>query len=359
MDYQKELQDYIDTLFSRDASDIHFMVNSKPVFRVYRELVPFIQKEVLTKVDLVEFLKIITDGKYNGGVEIYERKHLLFSYKHKTSLGQNINFRVTAYLERNNISIAMRLIKDKIYTIEELNLPTILKSFMLEKSGLFLVVGPAGNGKSTSLAAMLQYCNDNYRRHILTIEDPIEFIFHNNKSIITQREVPSDVETFKYGLDSALRADADILMIGEMRETATMQSVMTAAEVGHLALSTLHANSASSTINRIVDSFSEIQQKQIAHQLAFSLLGICSVQLIQRKSGGLIPACEVLINTSAVANLIRENRIASINTAIQTGKAEGMISLESSLAGLVKKDEIALETAQVYANDKKVLMKQL
>lgn len=359
MNYQKELQDYVDTLVSRDASDIHLMVNTKPIFRVYRELTPFIQKDILTKDDIISFLKIITNGQHESGADIYEKKHLLFSYQHQTTTGKKVNFRVTAYLERGSISIAMRLIKDKIFTIEELNLPPILKNFMLEKSGLFLVVGPAGNGKSTSLATMLQYCNDNYRKHILTIEDPIEFIFHNNKSIITQREVPSDAETFRQGLDSALRADADILMIGEMRETATMRSVMTAAEVGHLALSTVHANSASSTINRIIDSFPETQQRQISHQLAFSLVGICSIRLIKRKSGGLIPACEILINTSAVANLIRENRVTSINTAIQTGRGEGMISLEHSLAELVKKDEIALESAQIYADDNKILMKYL
>ncbi len=360
MQYTEELQDYINTVITRSASDIHLIVNSKPLFRVKRELTPFIQKEVLTEQDTLSFLALIlkTDVK-QAETEIRQRKHLLFSYRHKTMQDATVNFRVTAYLEQGNIAVAMRLIEETERTLEELNLPLILKNVMREPHGLFLVVGPAGNGKSTTLAAMVNHCNTTQRKHILTIEDPVEFIFHDKKSVITQREVPFDTPTFRSGLDSALRADADILMIGEMRETATMQAVMTAAEVGHLVLSTVHASHAHGVVHRIVDSFPPDHQQQIAYQLAESLLGICSIHLLPRTSGGLIPACEVLFNTNAVANLIREGRVASIKTVIETGREEGMISLEHSLADLVKRNEILLETARLYARDEQVLMKHL
>ena len=360
MEYGKELQDYIDTVVAREGSDIHLIVNSKPLFRVRRELVPFIQKEQLTEEDTAAFFRVIAGSRFSNPMEtLKEKKYLLFSYRRDTTGDRFINFRVTVYLERNNVAIAMRLIKDGERTIDELKLPPILKSVLQEPNGLFLTVGPVGSGKSTTLAALVNHCNNTLRRHILTIEDPIEFLFTNKKSVITQREVPSDVSTFRSGLDSALRADADILVIGEMRETATMQAVMTAAEVGHLVLSTVHANSASGVVHRIVDSFPHQQQRQIAHQLADALFGICSMRLLPRISGGLIPVCEIMLNTDAVGNLIRENRTASLETVIQTSRDDGMISLENSLADLVREGEISLEVATLYARDKRVLKRYL
>ncbi len=359
-EYQKEIQDYIDTIATREGSDIHLMTHTKPFLRVKRELVPFIQKEPLMPEDTLAFLRILLRSDTEDvEARIQKEKHILFSYQHKTQSERVMNFRVTAYLEKGDIAIAMRLIEETERTIEELGLPPILKNVMQEPNGLFIVIGPAGNGKSTTLASMVNHCNTTLRRHILTIEDPIEFIFKNKKSIITQREVPSDVPTFRSALDSALRADADILMIGEMRETVTMQAVMTAAEVGHLVLSTVHANDAEGAVHRIVDSFPGGQQQQIAQQLAGALLGICSVRLLPRTTGGLVPACEVLFNTNAVANLIREMRVAGLRTVMQTGKEEGMITLEQSLAELVKQNEISLETAKLYAPDERSLMRYL
>ena len=360
MEHKKDLQDYIDTLVSRAGSDIHIIVGSKPMFRVQRELVPFIQKEVITQEDVLAFFQIIA-GADIGELEalLREQKHLMLSYAHTSAGDKEVNFRVTVYYEMGNIAIAMRLIQETERTIEELNLPVMLKEVMQEPSGLFLVVGGTGNGKSTALAAMVTHCNEALRKHILTIEDPIEFIFKDRKSVITQREVPRDAVSFRSALDSALRADADILMIGEMREIETMKAVMTAAEVGHLVLSTVHANSTYGAVNRIMDSFPPAQQQQIAHQLAGSLLGVCSVRLLPRVSGGLIPACEILINTNAVSNLIRERRIESIKTTIQTGKEEGMVSLEQSLADLVKRGEIALEVATLHASNEQVLSRYL
>ena len=357
---RQDLQDCIDALVSREGSDIHFIVSAKPFFRVKRELVPFVQKSIVTEEYIETVLRHLAGTTYeNPQKTVREKKHLLFSYQHTTENGRVVNFRITAYLQRNTIAIAMRLIQEMEKGIEELNLPPTLKSIMKEPSGLFLMVGPVGNGKSSALAAMLHHCNNTLRRHILTIEDPIEFSFRNQKSIISQREVPGDSPDFRTGLDSALRADADILMIGEMREIETMKTTMTAAEVGHLVLSTVHSNSAPDTVHRIIDSFPPEQQRQIANQLAASLLGVCSIRLLPRISGGLIPACEILLNTAAVANLIREGRVASIKTAIQTGMEEGMLSLEHSLADLVKRGEISLETAIPYAGEEQALMKYL
>ena len=360
MEYSKELQDFIDTLLVRGGSDIHIVAGTKPLFRVQRELTPFIQKEVITETDTKEFFRIITGSHVENAEEtLKKQKNLMFRYTHTTKNGKQVNLRVTAYTEMGNIAIAMRLIQEAERTPEELNLPAVLKEVMHEPNGLFLIVGATGNGKSTALAAMLTHCNNTLRKHVLTIEDPIEFVFKNRKSTITQQEIPWDAPSFRSALDTALRTDADILMIGEMREVETMKAVMTAAEVGHLALSTVHANSAYGAINRIVDSFPAGQQRQIAHQLAGSLLGVCAIRLLPRVSGGLIPACEILINNNAVANLIREGRIESIKSTIQTGKEEGMISLERYLADLVKRNEIALEVATLHASNEQALTRYL
>ena len=360
MEYRAEFYDYIEVLVSRSASDLHCIVGSKPMFRVYRELMPFIQKAELTEKDIEAFLNLIVKDLVGNPVAyVKENKHLLFSYQHETKTGKKLNFRCVAYLESGNLALAMRLIPLVEKTLEELNLPPILSSIMNRPQGLFLVVGPAGNGKSTALASMIQDCNVSQNKHILTIEDPIEFIFENKRSIISQREIPRDAVDFRSALDTALRADADVLMIGEMREVETMKVMMTAAEVGHLALSTVHANSAASTVDRIIDSFPPLQQQQVVNQFASSLLGVCSIRLLPRISGGLIPACEILLNTTAVSNIIRERRNSGLNSVIQTSSADGMMSLEQSLANLVKKGEIALEVAQNYAPDRVLLSRYL
>ncbi len=360
MEYNNELQDYIDTLVLRGGSDVHMIAGTKPLFRVQRELVPFIQKEVLTPKDTEEFFRLIAGSRMeNAETVLQEQKYLMFSYKHTTQQDKKVNFRVTVYYEMGNIAVTMRLVQETARTLEELNLPPVLKEVMHEPDGLFLIVGATGNGKSTTLAAMVNHCNEVMRKHILTIEDPIEFIFNDRKSIITQQEIPWDATSFRAALDTSLRTDADILMIGEMRQVETMQAVMTAAEVGHLVLSTVHSSSAFGAVHRILDSFPHEQQRQIAHQLAGSLLGVCAVRLLPRVSGGLIPACEVLINNEAIANLIRESRVESIKSAIQTGKEEGMISLEQSLADLVKRNEVALEVATLHASNKQTLSRYL
>ena len=360
MEHRAELQDYIDTVIAREGSDIHLVSGTKPLFRVRRELIPFIQKEPLTAEDVYTFLRLLLATRVEEvATELKERKQLLFSYRHATKQGIEVNFRVNTYLERGAPAIALRLINETDRTVEELRLPPLLKHVLHEPSGLFLIAGPAGNGKSTTLAAMVNYCNTSLRKHLLTIEDPIEFIFKNKKSVITQREVPDDVATFRLALDNALRADADVLMIGEMREVETMRAVMTAAEVGHLVLSTVHAGNVVGVVHRIIDAFPDTQQQQIALQLADSLIGICSIRLLPDTSGGLVPACELLFGNSAARNLIRERRFASLATVIQTGREEGMVSLEQSIAELVKTNAITMETGRLHATDEQALLKYL
>ena len=358
MDYKAEMKDYVRSVQTYEASDLHLVTGLQPMFRVHRALRTFVQKPKLSAPDVEEFLKIVTSNA--DAVEyLKEKKNILFSFTFTEPSGEKINFRGAAYLQQRQIAIALRLVGKARKTLADLSLPAVLATVVEEPQGLFLVVGPAGHGKSTTLAAMIQSVNESTRKNILTIEDPIEFIFESKQSVIHQREVPGDVGSFREALDHALRADADVLMVGEMREIETMQTVVTAAEIGHLILSTVHANSASQTVTRIIDSFPAQQQNQIRNQLSQALLGVFSMRLLPRKSGGLIPAYEFMVNTPAISNLIRENRISGIDTAIQTGKHEGMVSLDQSLAELVKKGEISLEAARLQSTNERAFNKYL
>jgi len=268
-----------------------------------------------------------------------------FAYEDK------IRFRVNVYFQRGYLSAALRLIPTHIRTIEELNLPSVLHRFLKHQQGFFLVVGPAGQGKTTTLAALVDEINHKRMDHIITIEDPIEYVFSQDRALINQREVGSDTLNFLRGLRSALRQDPDVIMIGEMRDPESIAIALTAAETGHLVFSTLHTNSASQTIDRIIDSFPASQQNQIRSQLASTLIGIISERLIPRISGGRIPACEIMFANSAVKNLIREKKSYQINLVIDTSSQEGMISLNRSLVDLVRKREISLESAENYSLD--------
>ncbi len=250
----------------------------------------------------------------------------------------------------------------KIRTIDELNLPSVFYKFTKATQGFVLVTGPSSHGKSTTLAAMIEEINQTRTEHIITIEDPIEYIFVNNRSLIKQREVHIDTPSFSQALRSTFRQDPDVIMIGEMRDAETMVTAITAAETGHLVFATLHTNSASQTIHRIVDSFPPEQQDQIRVQLSSSLLGVVSQRLIPRIKGGLIPACEIMFSNSAVANLIRENKIHELLLIIETSAEEGMVSLNRALANLVKKKEISLEDALSYSSNStelKMLVREL
>ena len=266
-----------------------------------------------------------------------------FSYNH----GTEYRLRGNASFQQGVISIALRLIP-RVKTLTELGLPEQLLALSREKQGFFLVVGSVGQGKSTTVAAIIAQINAESRRHILTIEDPVEFHFTQDKSLIDQREVGIDTQSFNTALLQALRQDVDVVMIGEMRDKDTMATAVTAAETGHLVIATLHSNSAAQTVDRIIDSFPADQQNQIRMQLASSLIGVFAQHLIPSITGALVPAYELLLNTGATANLIREKRTHELDTIIETGSKDGMIDLDRYLAGLVRDGIIARDMAYNY-----------
>lgn len=342
MNYETELDDLIMTLVKEGGSDLHLTVANFPVIRVNRELIPLTRKRELTDEDTLGFLRQMIGEKVLTNFVVTQE--LDFSYEHRGEY----RLRGNASFQRGVISVALRLIT-RVRSITELALPEQLIALSRERQGLFLVVGSVGQGKSTTLAAMIQQINGESRRHILTIEDPVEFRFDHDKSIIEQREVRIDTSDFNSALLHSLRQDVDVIMIGEMSDKETMATAVTAAETGHLVLATLHSNSAAQTIDRIIDSFPGEQQNQIRLQLSASLIGVLSQRLVQSLSGGLVPAFELLINTGAVSNLIRENRTHEIDTVIEMGSKDGMIDLDRYLAGLVRDGIIARDVAYTYA----------
>ncbi|HVU06667.1 MAG TPA: type IV pilus twitching motility protein PilT [Candidatus Paceibacterota bacterium] len=349
LDYKKEFEELVETVMKEAASDLHLSVGRYPTVRVNGFLIPLMNRKVLTKEDMLGFLKVVLSAEDQ---ELFERnKEIDFSYDYH----DKARFRGNGYFQQGNISFAFRLIPKKIRSFGELNLPPILETFCEKQQGFFLVVGPVGHGKTTTLAAMVECINERRAEHIITIEDPIEYVYEQKKSMIDQREVRLDTVDFGSALRSVFREDVDVILIGEMRGIDTMATAVTAAETGHLVLSTLHTNNAAQTINRIIDSFPANQQDQIRIQLAATLTGIFSQRLIPSISGGLVPAYELLISTPAVQNLIREKRVHEINTVIETGVDQGMIDMNRSLAELVRKGEITAENAYLFSPNPKVL----
>ena len=274
-----------------------------------------------------------------------EKKEHDLSY----SLEDKARFRVNVFMQKGFAAAALRLIPVKVRTVEELGLPPIVHDFTKMSQGFVLVVGPAGHGKSTTLAALVDEINHTRTDHIVTIEDPIEYLFSQDRAIISQREVGADTMGFHRALKSVLRQDPDVLMIGEMRDSASIGTAMTAAETGHLVFATLHTNSAAQTIDRIIDSFPAEQQSQVTSQLAATLVAIVSQRLIPKIDGGRIPAMEIMFVNAAIRNLIRERKSYQINLVIETSAQEGMITLNRSLASLVDRRIVSLEQALIYS----------
>jgi twitching motility protein PilT len=352
MDYKKEIEDIVSHILKEGASDLHLSVGRTPIIRVSGNLIPLVKKAVLTEADMKGFV-----GAFLSPVnrEVLDRdRDIDFSYAL-----ENARFRGNAFYHQGVLSVALRLIPKVIRTLGELNLPPILESFTRRQQGFFLVVGPIGQGKTTTLAALIEMINQTRTEHIMTIEDPIEYLFDSKKSIIDQREVRFDTPDFHSAMTAMFRQDIDVCMVGEMRDIGTIATAVTAAETGHLVFSTLHTNNAAQTVNRIIDSFPAGQQDQIRIQLAGSLSGIFSQRLIPRISGGLVPAYELLINNNAVSNLIREKRIHEINTVIETSSQEGMVDMNRSLAELVRSGEISVESAYTNSLNPKTLDRML
>ncbi|MBP6924157.1 MAG: type IV pilus twitching motility protein PilT [Candidatus Pacebacteria bacterium] len=353
VDYKRELHGLIELILQEKASDLHFSVDSHPLIRVSGALIPLLKKPILTNADVNAFAKVLMrDDQYKRYLELNE---VDFSYEST----DGVRFRGNAFYQRARMGIALRLIPNVIRDFKELNLPAILESFTQRSQGFFLCVGPVGQGKSTTLAAMINTINKTRAEHIVTIEDPIEYVYQEEKSLIDQREVGLDTRSFETALNASLRQDVDVILVGEMRNTETISAAVTAAETGHLVYSTLHTNDAAQTISRIVDSFPGNQQDQVRVQLAGSLIAIFSQRLVPHIAGGMVPAYELLINNSAVSNLIRENRIHEIPSVIETGLEQGMIDMNRSLARLVQNGDITVENAFTYAVNPKGLERLL
>lgn len=343
MDYNQKLKDLLLTTARQNASDLHLAVGRHPTLRIDGVLVP-LQKEPILTPEIAEnlVLSLLTPEQKET---FLKEKEIDFAY----ALEDKARFRINVFHQRGFMAAALRLIPAEIKTIEELNLPPILHDFTRLSQGFVLLVGPAGHGKSTTLAAFLDEINHKRTDHIISVEDPIEYVFAQDKSTISQREVGIDSPSFHKALRSVLRQDPDVIMIGEMRDKESIATALTAAETGHLVFSTLHTNSAAQTIDRIIDSFPAEQHGQIASQLAATLIGVVSERLIPRIDGGRLPACEVMITNSAIRNLIRERKAYQIDLVIETSMQEGMITLNHSLMELVKRKEVSLENAELYS----------
>lgn len=348
--HREYLDNLISILMREGGSDLHVSAGRHPAVRVSGQLVFLMQEHVLSKEEVARIIEAMI------GPTLFEKfvkdQEVDFAY----SYGEEARLRGNAYIQRGNFSVALRLIP-KVKTLQELGLPPILETFARRKQGFFLVVGPVGQGKSTTMAAMIDLINKERSERILTIEDPVEYIFEPKNSIIDQREVGIDTKDFNTALTSVFREDVNVIMVGEMRSIDTIATAVTAAETGHLVLSTLHTNNASQTIDRIIDSFPPEQQDQIRLQLSSSLIGIFSQRLIPRIAGGRVPAYELLINNNAVANLIREKQTHEIDVVIETGLEQGMIDMNRSLVELVKKGEISVDNAYLYSTNPKALEK--
>lgn len=349
VDYRHELKDLLGVVVEQEGSDLHLSVGSHPIIRVAGSLIPLVNKPILTDKDVDGFAQAMLDkDRYEW---LLSNREVDFSH----ALSSGARFRGNGFFQAGTMAIVLRFIPDEILTFAELGLPPILESFASRNQGFFLCVGPVGQGKTTTLASMIEYINQNRAEHIVTIEDPVEYVYEPKKSLIDQREIGIDTQDFETALHSVFRQDVDVIMVGEMRNRETIATAVTAAETGHLVLSTLHTNNAAQTIDRIIDTFPSGQQSQIRMQLAGSLAGIFSQRLIPRISGGLIPAFELLINNNAVANLIRESRTHEIQSVIETGLEHGMIDMNRSLVELVKKGEITVENAFAYSLNPKGL----
>lgn len=351
--YKQYLDQLLLATAENGASDLHISPGHYPAIRISSNLAQVSGTQILdpeTTSGLV--LELVGPERRD---RFLSEKELDFSYEY----GGKYRFRVNAYHTRGGMATSLRLIPNEIKTVEELNLPPIVRIFSRLSQGFVLVVGPNGHGKSTTLASLVDIINKERSEKIITIEDPVEYIFSPNKSIIDQREIYQDTISFHTAIRSTFRQNANVILVGEMRDYEAMSAAVTAAETGHLVMASLHTNSASQTIERIIDSFPPNQQAQVRSQLANTISGVISQRLIQRIKGGLIPAVEVMIATTAVRTLIRDNRPRQLDLVIETGQDVGMIPLNRSLADLVMRKEISIERAEFYSSNPLELRNQL
>lgn len=347
------IQEILEEALRRGASDVHLMAGVYPTLRVDGKLIP-ITKGPTPTPDYIEKL-VLSLCMPEQKELVLTNKELDFSF----ALGETARFRVNAFYQKGYLSAALRLIPNKIPNLEELHLPKVISNLTKLRQGLILVTGPTGHGKSTTIASLINVINSERGEHILTVEDPIEYVYPSRKSLIAQREMHLDTHSWEISLRSILREDPDIVLIGEMRDYETIESVLTIAETGHLVFATLHTNSAAQTLDRVVGVFPENQQEQVRMQLSNVLEAVLSLRLIPADSGGRYPSTEILLATPAVRNVIREGKTHLVDNIIQTSSSVGMQTLETSLTGLVKAGHISLETALSYSLRPQELMREI
>jgi twitching motility protein PilT len=344
---REQFEEWLKEAYKMNASDVHLTIGKPPVFRINGKLteqqhntkiLPSVTRKVLQDILPEELWK-----------ELEQKREIDFSY----GISGISRFRINAYYQRGELSMAIRLIPTTIPTIEELQLPPIVKQVVQNPQGLVLVTGPTGSGKSTTLASMVEYMNETMYKHIITLEDPIEYMHSHHKSVIDQREVGFDTNSFAGGLRASLRQDPDVILVGEMRDLETISTAITAAETGHLVLGTLHTTDSVATIERIIDVFPSEQQDQIRIQLSSILKAVISQRLLLKKDNtGRRIATEVLINTPAIKNLIRNEKLHQIQSVLQTSRDQGMHTFEMDLRRLIQENEISYETAAPFLQER-------
>jgi len=348
-----DMKELLERVVEEGASDLHLCVGCPPTIRVDGRLVP-LEIPPLVATDTEKLVRSITSDQNQEKVR--SRGGVDFGF----SFGDRARFRVSVYKQKGSFAMALRLIPSRMMTLEEIGLPPMIKNLLYTPRGLILITGPTGCGKSTTLAAMLNVINQEKDCHILTIEDPIEYFHDHAKSVVTQREVEVDVPDFHEAIVRGLRQDPDVILVGEMRDLATMEAAMRAAETGHLVFSTLHTTGAGRTVDRIIDAFPVGQQAQVRSQLSQSIVAVISQILLVRASGrGRIAAFEIMIATPSIQNLIRENKTFRIQSDIQTGSRFGMKTLDMSLMELYRKGTISQESMMAAAQDAEQILIQL
>ncbi len=334
------LKDLLEYAVKHDSSDLHLSPGVPPMIRIHGDLIPMENYSALEPNDIKKLMYSMMEDEQKKQFE--SQLELDYSLNIRDLAG----FRVNVFYKLNGMAAVLRVIPSQIPTLDELDLPQVFKTLLELPNGLILVTGPTGSGKSTTLAAMIDYINRNQSCHIITIEDPIEFIHQSKKCLINQRQVHRDTKDFTIALRSALRQDPDIILVGEMRDLETIRLALTAAETGHLVMATLHTSSAPRTINRIIDAFPASEKNIIRNMLSESLQAVICQTLLKRTTGGRIPAFEIMLGTPAIRNLIREDKIAQMYSTIQTGRDLGMLTLEQYIKNLIDKNQITRDTAK-------------
>ena len=338
------MEKLLSTVIQLKASDLHISVGQPPVVR-HNGRMRKLEAKILDTDDTAGLMKSITPDRCQQ--ELQQKGGADFAIEYV----DGVRFRVAIFKQRGSIGMVLRRIPSQFLTFEMLRMPEAIRSLIVRPRGLLLVTGPTGSGKTTSLASMVNFINDNYDRHVITLEDPIEYFHKHKKCTVNQREIGTDVPDFKEGIRRALRMDPDVILVGEMRDLETIHAAIEAAETGHVVFGTLHTSGAASTVNRIIDVFPKDQQDQVRTQLSTALMGVLSQALLPKKPEGVIAAYEMMVVTPAIQNLIRENKVYRIDSALQTGRKEGMFLLDESLFrlwkdGLCEKEEVLLKSSK-------------